>query len=148
MQESLDQGLGINIEKVVVSDHVRVNLESAARWGRLTALGGFFLSGFIFVMALIWLKMALSAYHVRSLYMTSAVIALFLAIVLFFPGFYVQRFCTNIQRSLKNDDQSDFEVGVDYLKMLFRTLGLYSLVLIAVLLLFGGWYIYLQLLEI
>lgn len=145
MQDSLDHGIGVSEERVAVTEHVRTNLEIAANWGRFVALGGFFLSVFIFLMALVWLKLGLSSPYSRSFHFTRAVVAIFIAIILFLPGLHVQRFSKNIRLSLKNDDLADFEVGMDYLKSFFRLSGLYAIVLIAIILLLFGWFIYVQL---
>lgn len=146
MEESIDRGIGLNSERIIVSEHVRENLEVASQWGRFIALGGFFLSGFLFVMSLISIKVALTLQNEESRRFRFVVagVTFFLALIFLFPSLRTQRFCTNIRRALKEDDQSDFEVGVDYLKILFRGLGLYALILIAILLLLGSWYLYLE----
>lgn len=142
--ESIDRGIGISEERVAVTEHVRANLEIAANWGRFVALGGFFLSGFLFVLAIFSLKKGLSTPYFRGFNFTwSAILSLF-SIIFFFPGFYIHRFSKNLRMSLKDDDLSDFEVGMDYLKSFFRLSGLYAIVLIMIILLLFGWLVYQQ----
>lgn len=145
MQESIDRGIGISSNRVAVTDHVRANLESAAKWARLVALGGFFLSGFCLVFSFVSFKAGLSIAFLRESYFLRGVVELILAVVAFFPGFYVQRFRINILRSLNNDDTIDFEVGMEYLKSLFRLMGIYAIIVIAIILVWISLFIYVQL---
>lgn len=143
-EESIDRGIDVNSERITVSDHVRKNLTTLTKWGRIASLGLFVLSGFLVIVAFIFAKNGATSSFYRDSYLMFVIVSLVAALLVFLPGLHLYRSCKNIQRSLKNDDQIDFEVGMDYLKSLFYLLGIYAIVGMFLLLLLIAFFFYIE----
>jgi hypothetical protein len=144
MPENIDHGIGIQSERIVVTSHVRQNLLIAAKWGRIAALALFILSTFFLVCMLLSVKRGATTGFNREQFLLLALVLLIVAILAFLPGLHLHKLCVNLQRSIKNDDQIDFEVGVDYLKSLLRLLGVYGIVLMTLIALLIGYIVYMN----
>lgn len=117
-------------------------LGDTARWGKFLAIIGFIFCGFMFVLA-IYLAAISSSYDnagivTRAYGMSTgglAVLYFVLAIVYFFPCFFLLRFSGRMIVALKNNDQMLLNRSLKSLRSCFRYIGIMTIILVGLVIL-------------
>ena len=123
---------------------IRTHLSEAAKWGKFLAIFGFIICGLIIVAGLFM------AANVNELTSTSrrysmyddgaalqgmgammAVIYIILAAIYFFPCLFLLRFSNKMKAALQTDDQAMLTASFQNLKVMFRFVGILTIIIIA-----------------
>lgn len=133
------QNLDLLDNDLHVSPVSQTFLYQAARWAKFLSIIGFIISGL----------MAIAAFFAPSLYtrlsafqeMSAAgagtastiitVVYLAIAVVLFFPCLYLNKFSVKMKSALNSINQVEFEDSLKNLKSLFKFYGILSIVLLS-----------------
>lgn len=129
----------ISDQSVSVSSEIKDYLHTTAKWGKFLAVVGFVVTGFIVMAALsvglffgtlgsiLFPGMPDSGFIGVGLGLLYAL----LAVIYFFPAWYLFQFSTKMMLAVRNDDQEFFTIGFKNMKSLFRFLGIATLVLLS-----------------
>ena len=134
MQENQNTSLfGLNIDPVS-----KGHLSEAARWAKFLAICGFIMLGLMllygFLMFLFFVQFSKleDTYQSNEIKNTlSAVMFIFYlvcAVLAFFPYFFLLRFANKMKRALESDDQSELNNSFMNLKILYRYLGILTII--------------------
>lgn len=130
---------GLNID-----DAIKNHLFETAKWGRFLAIVGFIFCGLIVIGGIILATTATSdtgAYRGRyDMYDETAalegmgplmlVICIIVAALYFFPSLFLLRFSNKMKAALASDDQALLATSFRNLKIVFRYMGIMSIVFI------------------
>ncbi len=138
-QQQPDSLFNLNFDQAI-----RAHLSEAAKWGKFLAIFGFIICVLI---ALAGLYMAAnyseitSAGRRYSMYENSsafdglgtmmAVIYIILAAIYFFPCLFLLRFSNKMKTALQTDDQAMLTGSFQNLKVMFRFVGILTIIIIA-----------------
>lgn len=124
-------------------------LSETAKWGKFLAIVGFVLCGLIVIMALFVGALMGTAFSQlegagalgggMSIFVT--VLYLAIAVLYFFPCFYLFRFSTKMKKALNESNQVELTSSFENLKSCFKFMGIMTIVLLslyAIAFLFGG----------
>lgn len=130
-EESIDQGLNLTSSELKVTEYIRRDLTTAAKWGKFLAIIGFVLIGLMFIAALV---MLISAANLPSFisgqFFLMGFIYIVMAVIFVFPTLYLLRFSNSTQIGLQSEKQVDFEFGIENLRSLFKFMGIYTIVVL------------------
>jgi len=127
--DTLDRDIELDSDKLKISNSIKENLITAAKWARFLAIIGFVFTGFMGIASLVLLVSAMASGI--GLLMLMAVVYIGLTIVMIFPSLYLIRFAGSTEKGLNSNKQSEFDYGIQNLKSLFKFMGIYTIVLIA-----------------
>ena len=145
--QTQESGLfGLSIDPVIKS-----HLSETARWGKFLAIVGFIMCAIIIVAGV---ALASTLGNVDRTYGNDLgssfgstfgpvfiVVYILIAILYFFPCLFLLRFPNKMKAALAADNQDDLTVSFQNLKVLFRYLGILTIIVLAFYvlgLLFGG----------
>lgn len=126
--ETLDHNIQSESKKLHVSQDVKQNLLTTAKWTRFMAIISFVFCGLLGIASLFMLIGTLSSGNSLLMYVTFLYIAL--TVVMIFPGLYLIRFTTGIEQAFHSDKQVEFEYGIQNMKSFFKFTGIYAIVTI------------------
>lgn len=114
-------------------------LVEAAKWGRFLSIIGFISCGLLAIAAFFMpaLYSRLSTFNqlppnvVGATATVITVIYLVLAVILFFPCFYLNRFSVKMRTALNSVSQENFEESFKNLKSLFKFYGIFTIILLS-----------------
>ncbi|WP_341901205.1 DUF5362 family protein [Fluviicola taffensis] len=132
--DTLDQNIELDSEKLKITNSIKQNLLTTAKWARFLAIVGFIFTGFLGIASLIILVTAMTTGFGPLILM--GFVYLVLTVVMLFPGLYLIRFAGATEKGLNSNKQSEFDYGIENLKSLFKFMGIYTIVLIGVYILF------------
>jgi hypothetical protein len=126
-------------QSVSVSTEIKDYLHTTAKWGKFLAVVGFVITGMIVVASL---SIGLLFGTMGSMMIPGmpdsgllgvglGLLYALLAVVYFFPAWYLFQFSTKMMVAVRNDDQEFFTIGFKNMKSLFRFLGIATLVLLS-----------------
>ena len=139
---------GLSIDPVIKS-----HLSETAKWGKFLAIVGFVVCGFIILGGIFFitifgnLEKNYSSYSSNSTSLIAAlgpgilVFYLIIAVLYFFPCLFLLRFSNKIKVALAADNQPELTSAFQNLKVLFRYVGVITIIFISfylLALLFGG----------
>ena len=141
MEPKQNQSLfGMNIDETIKS-----HLNEAAKWGKFLAIMGFILCGILIIAGIV---LATSVNSITSRYegfyerntmqgLGAAMIFVYviIAIIYFFPCLFLLRFSDKMKTALSTNDQLTLTAGFQNLKILFRYVGILTIILLAIYLL-------------
>ena len=127
--DALDQNIELSNDKLRINNSIKENLLVAAKWARFLAVIGFIFTGFMGIASLFMLVTSLASGFAPLMLM--AVVYIGLTIVMIFPALYLIRFAGSTEKGLNSNKQSEFDYGIENLKSLFKFSGIYTIVLIA-----------------
>jgi hypothetical protein len=114
-------------------------LGEAAKWGRFLSVMGFIFCGFLAIAAFFMpaLYSRLSTFNqlppnvVGATATLITVIYLMLAVLLFFPCFYLNRFSVKMRTALNSVSQENFEESFKNLKSLLKFYGISTIIILS-----------------
>jgi predicted RND superfamily exporter protein len=132
--DTLDQNIELDGNKLNVTNSIKENLITSAKWARFLAIVGFIFTGFLGIASLVILISALMTGFAPLIGM--GLVYVVLTVVMLFPGLYLIRFAGSIEKGLNTNKQSEFDFGIQNLKSLFKFMGIYTIVVIGIYILF------------
>lgn len=132
--DTLDQHIELDSDKLRINNSIKENLITAAKWARFLAIMGFIFVGFMGIASLFILITALSSGVPYFIGMGLGY--LILTVIFIFPGLYLIRFAGSTEKGLNSNKQGEFDYGVQNLKSLFKFMGIYTIVLVSIYILF------------
>jgi hypothetical protein len=114
-------------------------LTESARWGKFLAIMGFILCGFMVIIAFfipVFLTQ-LPPYNTMSSDLSSGmkvgmtIVYLILALLFFFPCFYLYKFSVKMQSAAKTVSQDNFEESLMNLKSMFKFYGIFTIIILS-----------------
>jgi hypothetical protein len=147
-QEIQNQGplFGLNVDPIIKS-----HLSETARWAKFLSIMGFIgcallvLCGIFFASAFSTFDRRYGTYDSPSMTSTVGpmmmVIYILIAIVYFFPCLFLLRFSNKMKTALATDDQADLTKSFQNLKVMFRYVGILTIIVLSLWVLafvFGG----------
>jgi predicted RND superfamily exporter protein len=127
--DALDQHIELDSDQLKITNSIKENLMTAAKWARFLAIIGFIFTGFMGIASLVLLVTSLAS-GIGAL-MLMAVIYIGLTAVMILPALYLIRFAGSTEKGLNAGKQGEFDYGIQNLKSLFKFSGIYTIVLIA-----------------
>jgi hypothetical protein len=114
-------------------------LSEAAKWGKFLSVMGFIFCGFLAIAAFFMpaLYSKLTAFNqipsdvVGATATLITVIYLMLAVLLFFPCFYLNKFSVKMRIALNSISQENFEESFRNLKSLLKFYGIFTIILLS-----------------
>ena len=122
-----------------VSPQAQTYLSESARWGKFLAIMGFILCGIMAVVAF-FLPAFLSRLppynsmpgaYASSVQAGMTIVYLLLALLLFFPCFYLYKFSVKMQSAVKSASQENFDESLMNLKSMFKFYGIFTIILLS-----------------
>nr|WP_294858324.1 hypothetical protein [uncultured Fluviicola sp.] len=132
--DTLDQNIELDSDKLKITNSIKQNLITSAKWARFLAIIGFIFTGFLGIASLIMLVTAMTTGFAPLILM--ALVYIVLTVVMLFPGLYLIRFAGATEKGLNTNKQSEFDFAIQNLKSLFKFMGIYTIVLIGIYILF------------
>lgn len=132
--DTLDQNIELDSDKLKITNSIKQNLITTAKWARFLAIVGFIFTGFLGIASLIMLVTAMTTGFAPLVLM--GLVYVVLTVVMLFPGLYLIRFAGSIEKGLNSNKQGEFDYGIENLKSLFKFMGIYTIVLIGIYILF------------
>lgn len=124
-----------------VTGGIRGYLQTTAKWGRFLAIVGFVLTG-LSLLSILFLGAFLSDFgelmgDASSIMGSTFFIILYLTslAIFFFPCLFLFNFSTSILRSLKSEEQIEFEKAFHNLKRLYQFIGILVAIMVTLYLL-------------
>jgi predicted RND superfamily exporter protein len=127
--DTLDQHIELDTDKLKINNSIKENLITAAKWARFLAIIGFVFTGFMGIASLFLLVTAMASGI--GMLMLMAVVYIGLTLVMIFPALYLIRFAGSTEKGLNANKQGEFDYGIQNLKSLFKFTGIYTIVVIA-----------------
>ncbi|HEX6190918.1 MAG TPA: DUF5362 family protein [Chitinophagaceae bacterium] len=138
-----DQLQGNNLFNLTVDNPVKSHLGETAKWGRFLAIVGFIMLGLMIVFGLVMIASpnltSSSDYNTygdatpmaieRSV---TAILLILFCCLYFFPCLFLLRYSNKMKTALLSDDQQGLTESFRNLKLLFRFIGILTLIVLAV----------------
>jgi hypothetical protein len=114
-------------------------LAESAKWSRFLAIMGFIFCGLMVVMAFFIPALivnlppynTLPASYSTGIATGMTVVYLLLALLLFFPCFYLYKFSVKMRISLNTESQENFEESLKNLKSMFKFYGVLTIIMLS-----------------
>ncbi len=123
-----------------VSAHGLSYLTESARWGKFLAIMGFIFCGFMVIIAFFipavftqvppYNTMPSSFSSGMKVGMT--VVYLILALMMFFPCFYLYKFSVKMQSAVRSVNQENFDESLMSLKSMFKFYGVFTIIMLSI----------------
>lgn len=115
-------------------------LSECAKWGRFLAIIGFILCGIMVVLAFFIpvLIMNIPPYNAMASSLSSGlatgmtIMYILLALLFFFPCFYLNKFSVKMKSSLAESSQENFDESLQNLKSMFKFYGIVAIVTLSI----------------
>ena len=116
-------------------------LLAAAKWGKFLAILGFIIIAFILLAGLLmglvfsFMEGKLATFGAIATMISPkwiAIIYFFIGVIGFIPVYFLNSFSNNVTRSVRNNDTNAMTVAIKRLRGLFKFLGIYTIILIAI----------------
>jgi hypothetical protein len=122
-----------------ISDESRQNLNEIRKWAYFLAILGFVGIGFL-VIASLSIGTILNQLGDNNLPFPSSMfggIYFVIAVLYFFPIYYLYKFSTNMKEALLNDDEDSGSIAFRNLKSHYKFIGIFTIVMMSIYLLAG-----------
>jgi len=122
-----------------VSPQAQSYLTESARWGKFLAIMGFIVCGFMMILSFFMpvFLTQLPPYNSVSTEFSSGmkvgmtIVYLLLALLSFFPCFYLYKFSVKMQSAVKMVSQENFDESLMNLKSVFKFYGIFVIIILA-----------------
>jgi hypothetical protein len=122
-----------------VSPQAQSYLAESARWGKFLAIMGFIVCGFMMILSFFMpvFLTQLPPYNSVSTEFSSGmkvgmtIVYLLLALLSFFPCFYLYKFSVKMQLAVKMVSQENFDESLMNLKSLFKFYGIFVIIILS-----------------
>ncbi|MEP6927117.1 MAG: DUF5362 family protein [Ginsengibacter sp.] len=114
-------------------------LAESAKWGKFLAIMGFILCGFMIIVAFfipVFLTQ-LPPYNTMPSAFSSGmkvgmtIVYLLLALLFFFPCFYLYKFSVKMQSAVQVESQENFDESLMNLKSMFKFYGIFTIIILS-----------------
>lgn len=129
MSETLDQNIELESDKLKISNSIKENLITTAKWARFLAIVGFIFVGILGIASLFLVVTSLASGYGPLIFVS--LIYVILTIVMLFPALYLIRFAVATEKGLNSNKQGEFDYAIENMKSLFKFSGIYTIVMIA-----------------
>lgn len=127
-----DQEFGTDLR---ITETAKSYLLEACKWGKFLAIIGFIFIGLTIIGSVIGLGNASQFNAISSgFFVGSALIRILLVVLYFFPTFYLYKFSEKTKLGLTQGSQNETDEGLGFLKSLFKFIGIYTIVMLGLLL--------------
>ncbi len=122
-----------------VSPHAQNYLTESAKWGKFLSIIGFILCGFMIVIAF-FIPVVLTQmppYNTMPSGFSSGmrigmtIVYLLLAVMFFFPCFYLYKFSVKMQSAVNATSQENFDESLMNLKSMFKFYGVFTIIILS-----------------
>jgi hypothetical protein len=120
--------------ELTISTQNKNHLQEAAKWAYFLAIVGFVGLGLMVVGGLVVMMVGTTVAGVGEMG-AAGIIYLIMAVLYFFPTYYLFIFAQKIKSACASGSQSDMDTGLENLKSLFKFLGIMTIVVISLYLL-------------
>jgi len=120
---------------LVIDSSIEPYLMEITKWGSFISIVGFVFTG---LMALLGLFFLIAGSQFNQFGGFAGVIYIIMAIIYFFPVYYLFNASKNIKKALKNKDQHTLIDGFDFLKSHYKYTGILLIVMISIYVIFIG----------
>ena len=143
MEQYTEQNQETSLFGFGIDQSSRTHLFEAAKWAKFLAIVGFVLCGLIVVIAFFvgsFLAMMSNSYNngysgsARLTGGMGVLVTIFyigIAILFFFPYFFLFRFATRMKTALNTNDQLTLNTSFQNLKIMFRYVGILTIVMLS-----------------
>ena len=122
-----------------VSPLAQSYLTETAKWGKFLAIMGFILCGFMIVVAFfipVFLTQLPPYYTMTSEFSSvmkvgMTIVYLLLALLFFFPCFYLYKFSVKMQAAIKGVSQENFDESLMNLKSMFKFYAIFTIIILS-----------------
>lgn len=119
---------------VMGNEKIEAYLKETAQWGKFLAIMGYVLMGILVLVALA-MMVGMSAFSKATGHGIFSVllgmIYILLAGVYFVPITYLYRFSTQVKQAVENNNEEEYTTAFQNLKSLFKFLGIFTIVMLA-----------------
>jgi hypothetical protein len=122
----------------ILQNEGKQHLESIAKWGRFLAVVGYVFVGIMLFVSIILLIMAAKFGPYMGVL---AAIYMIISMVYTIPINFLSKACSNLKVGLFKSNSSNFREGFRYFKLMYKFLGIFTVVLTALLILIFGYLI-------
>ncbi len=117
-----------------LNNHAKEFLKEAAKWTKFLSIVGFIAIGLLVVVALFFgaIFSSLSGFGDAGLgggFIT--VIYLLVAVLYFFPVYYMYKFSVNMKSALRENDEDTLTKAFEYLKSHYKFIGILTIIMIS-----------------
>ncbi len=115
-------------------------LTESARWGKFLAIMGFIVCGFMVVVAffipVVFTELppynSMSSTFNSGMKIGMTILYLILAVMMFFPCFYLYKFSVKMQSAVKLVNQENFDESLMSLKSMFKFYGVFAIIILSI----------------
>ena len=123
-----------------ISPASQIFLKEAAKWGKFLSIIGFIFCGILLIAAFfipaIYLKLAtfngLSSEMIGTITTVITIVYLIMAVILFFPCYYLNKFSVKMRLALNSVSQENFEDSLKNLKSLLKFYGIFTIIILSI----------------
>lgn len=133
MNETLDQEVKINDDKLKINQVIIESLKTAANWTKFLAIIGFIVIGLMYLGAVIVLVQVSglpSGFGIVEQFVVTAIVYIVMASLFIIPTLNMLRFSNHTNYAIANKTQVDLEVAFANLKGFFKFMGIYTIVVL------------------
>lgn len=118
---------------LVITTSSKNHLLYAAKWASFLSTIGFISLGLMIFGGLLMFAIGSSFSGIRGVAPLGMFSLIYIgaAAIYFFPIYYLYLFAKKIKKALNSANQSDLEGGLEYLKSLFKFLGIFTIIIIS-----------------
>jgi len=125
---------------LIITEQIRYSLNETRRWTKFLSIMGFIGIGLIVLLALFIgsilnfvASMSPTPFQFPTFFITF--IYLVIALLYFFPVFYLYRFSTKMEIALRDNDETELASSFENLKAMFKYIGIMTIVVMSIYLL-------------
>jgi Family of unknown function (DUF5362) len=130
MIDNLDQGMQMHSTTIQVSQEIKNSFLVAVKWAKFLAIIGFVSVGLLVIAGLAMLFGSASINSGGQL-AGVGIGYIILSGIYIFPAIKLFRFATETKKGIENENQGDFEFGIENLKSLFKFIGIFTIVILS-----------------
>ncbi len=127
--DTLDNNL--SVEGVAINSKISDYLKETAKWTNFLSIIGFVMIGLMVIRGILFFSISASSFGVGQA--TAGGLAyLLMALLYFFPTFYMYNFSKKIKIGLNSSVQSEVELAFENLKKMFKYIGVLMIVILSI----------------
>lgn len=125
-----------DFEEIKISEASKSFLLETTKWAKFLSILGFVLTGLVVVGAIFMITLGSSLRGMEGASVFLGVAYLLVALIYFFPSYYLYNFSVKMKKAILEIDQSNADGGFENLKSMFKFMGILAIVVISIYLLF------------
>lgn len=125
-----------DFEELKITESSKSFLLETTKWAKFLAILGFVGIGLMVIGALFIIAVGSSMRGAGGAPVLMGVVYLLMAVLYFFPTYYLYNFSVKMKKAILNLDQSNADSGFENLKSLYKFMGILAIVMISFYVLF------------